>query len=49
MNSLHTWDGIGGVQTSTTDYNNGNVTTFGYVDSGGGADPFWRVSILPIR
>ena len=46
MNSLHTWDGLGGVQTSTTDYNNGNVTTLGYVDSGGGADPFWRARIV---
>jgi RHS repeat-associated protein len=40
-----TWDGWGGVKLTDVDAN-GNTTTFGYVDSKGGADPFWRVRMV---
>jgi RHS repeat-associated protein len=37
-----TWNCTGGVATSTTDFNS-QVTTLGYVDQNGTADPFWRL------
>jgi RHS repeat-associated protein len=40
-----TWNCTGGVKLTDTDANNpGNTTTYGYVNSSGTAEPFWRVS-----
>jgi RHS repeat-associated protein len=45
LTSYSAWDCVGGVKTSDTDVN-GNVTTYGYKDSSGVADPLWRLNSL---
>jgi RHS repeat-associated protein len=43
LTSSATWDGWGGVKLTDVDMN-GRTTTYGYTNSSGTADPFWRVS-----
>ena len=43
LTTYKTWDCDGGVPLTSKDAN-GNVTTYGYVNVAGTADPFWRVS-----
>lgn len=45
LSSHTTWDCNGGVKTSDTDAN-GAVVVYGYTNSVGVADPFWRVSSI---
>ena len=41
LTTSSTWDGIGGVKLTDVDANL-NKTIYGYINSGGTADPFWR-------
>lgn len=43
LTTYSTWSGIGAVKLTDKDAN-GNSTTYGYQNSSGTADPFWRVS-----
>ena len=43
LTTSSTWNGAGGVKLTDVDPN-GNTTTYGYTNSSGTADPFWRVN-----